>query len=301
MLITNIPVSCHEWVVPGDEYTSGERNLPPIDARVFVFMPYGTFDGCFVLCSGLIVTDKNQKTAFMEEDKEKLRKHVTPGNWKTEYDYTTGSYEAISPDKKTSLKIDYGTKEEAKDPPELHLNLFDNIKADVVGDDNVTVSVFDEVKIEHVKEDHVKASAFDEISIEHKKGDSTKISVFDEVTFEHKKGDSCTVKVFDTELTIKKGEVSVKPKKTTIEVDGDATIKTTGKTTVEATGDATVKGANVTVEAKTAATVKAPKVEITGGQLMVKGTVSPATGPFCAIPACLFTGAPHGGNMVAGT
>ena len=110
---------------------------------------------------------------------------------------------------------------------------------------------------------------------------------------EHKKGDSAIITVFDTELIIKKGEVTLKPKKTTIEVDGDATIKTSGKTEIEATGDTSVKGNNVTIEATTLA-------EIKGMQVKIGGTVMPGTGHFCALPNCLFTGAPHGGDTAAG-
>jgi hypothetical protein len=75
-----------------------------------------------------------------------------------------------------------------------------------------------------------------------------------------------------------------------------------GKITLDNGGDKiTADSGNVNVEAGSKVTVKATNVEITGGNLKVGGTVSPATGPFCALPNCLFTGAPHGGNQVAGT
>jgi len=266
VLLHHVPVSSKEWVKDEDAYTSGQRDLPPTGSRVFVMMPTGNFDGCFVLCSGFVVIDQAQKQAFMKEGKEAIRKRVVPGNWKEEYDCVTGTHSIVSPDDKTSLIIDYGTADEAKNPPELHLKLFDKIKADAVAEDSLTLSAFD-----------------------------------DEVRIEHKKGDSAKVTVFDTELTIKKGEVSVKSKKTTIEVDGDATIKTSGSTIVEATGDVSVKGKNVSVEAATKATIKAADASITGGKLTVNGSSAPSTGPFCGIPNCLFTGAPHGGNMVTGT
>jgi hypothetical protein len=265
VLLYHVPVSSREWVKDEDAYTSGQRDLPPAGSRVFVMMPTGNFDGCFVLCSGFVVIDQAQKQAFMAAGKEKIRKRVFPGNWKEEYDCATGTHSIVSPDDKTSFIIDYGTADESKDPPELHMKLFDNIKADIVSDDSIKLSVFDEVKIEH------------------------------------KKDDSAKVTIFDTELTIKKGEVSIKPKKTTIEVDGDATIKTSGNTTVESTGDVSVKGKNVSVEAATKATIKAADASITGGKLTVNGSSAPSTGPFCGIPNCLFTGAPHGGNMVTGT
>jgi hypothetical protein len=254
------PVSSKEWVVPGEVYTSGERDLPPIGARIFVLMPYGntTYDGAFVLCSGFIVTSKPEKETFMEEEKEKSRKRIKPGNWKELYDCVTGTHEIISPDGKTDVKIDYGTGEEEKEHPELHLKLFEKTTLDVIDEDSANLSVFD-----------------GELKVEHKKGDNAKITVF------------------DTELIIKKGEVTLKPKKTTIDVDGDATIKTSGKTEIEATGDASVKGNNVTVEAAVLAEVK-------GAQVKISGTVVPGTGPFCSLPNCLFTGAPHGGNTAAG-
>jgi hypothetical protein len=236
-----------------------------------------------VLCSGFVVTDKAQEEAFLEAEKEKTRKRVTPGNWKTEYDCVTGTYEAVSPDGKTGIKIDYGTEEEPKDAPELRVKLFDRIKCDIISDDSAALSVFDELKIEH------------------KKGDSVAVSVFGEIEIGHAKGDSCAVKVFDTELVIKPGEVSVRTKKTAVEIDGDAEIKTSGKTTVEAAGDTTVKGANVNVEASAAATVKAAQARITGGTLQVNGAVAPGSGPFCALPACPVIGTPHTGNIVAGT
>jgi hypothetical protein len=268
--LRHIPVASREWVViksvSGADYTTGERDLPPPNARVFVMMPTGTFDDCFVLCSGFAPVDRNDNTPFADDETEKKRERIMQGGWHVIYDCLAGTYEAASPDKKTSLKIDYGEGEEKKEKPELHLKLFEKNTLDIIDEDGANLSVFD-----------------GEVKVEHKKGDSAKITVF------------------DTELTIKKGEVSIKPKETTIEVDGNAAIKTSGNATVEATGDVKVKGANVSVEATTSAKVKAAQAEITGGQLTVNGTAAPSSGPFCGIPACLITGAPHTGNVVAGT
>jgi hypothetical protein len=75
-----------------------------------------------------------------------------------------------------------------------------------------------------------------------------------------------------------------------------------GKITVTDGGDKiTAEGGKIDVEATTKITIKATAVEITGGQFTMKGQVTPGTGPLCAIPACLFTGAPHGGNISVGT
>jgi hypothetical protein len=141
--LKHVPVSSPEWVMPGKEYTSGERNLPPVESRVFIIMPTGDFDGCFILCSGFSMTDPAQKQAFMGDETEKIRKRVLPGNWKEEYQYATGTYELVSPDGKTRVKLDYGTEREAKDVPEVHLALFDQIKVDIVSDGNAKLTVFD--------------------------------------------------------------------------------------------------------------------------------------------------------------
>jgi hypothetical protein len=268
--LRHVPVSSREWVVnkniSGKDYTTGERDLPPPHSRVFIMMPTGTFDDCFVLCSGFAPVEKNDNAPFASDGTEKINERIRQGGWHTIYNCVTGTYESISPDGKTSVKIDYGTEEEAKEKPELHVKLFEKTTLDIIDEDSANLSVFD-----------------GEVKIEHKKGDNAKIAVF------------------DTEIVIKEGDVSVKPKKTTIEVDGDAKISTTGKTEIEASGEATVKGQNVNVEAAAKATVKAAQVQITGGQLQVNGTATPSTGPFCGLPNCLFTGAPHGGNTVNGT
>jgi hypothetical protein len=251
--LKRVPVSSSEWVISGEDaekdYNSGERNLPPKQARVFVIMPSLEYSDCFVApFSGFSTID--QTIPYMEDDKERIKECITPSGWHITDNHGTGSHKAVSPDEKTSLEIDYGTEEEPKeDAPELHLSLFDEIKVDVAAGDNVAMEVYDEIKLEHVK------------------------------------GKSCTLKIFDTELIIKNGEVLIKPKKTTVEVDGDVTVK----------------GANVNVEATGSAKVKAADVQITGGNLKVDGASSPGSGPFCALASCLFTGAPHTGNMVSGT
>jgi hypothetical protein len=173
MFLKQVPVSSKEWVVPGDDYTTGQRDLPPVNARVFVFMPYGDYDGCFILCSGFVVTDKAQKGAFMEDEKERIRKRVYPGNWKWEYHYATGTYELTSPDEKTRLKIDYGTEQEAKEPHELRLTLFEKIKFAAASLKSLALSVFDdEVKVEHIFGEKIRINAFD-TEIEIKEDDMT--------------------------------------------------------------------------------------------------------------------------------
>ena len=196
VFIASVPVASKEWVVAGDDaekkYNSGERDLPPINARVFVFMPTRTYSDCFIApFSGFITIDRNISTPFMEEEKEKIKERIVPNGWHITDDYVTGSHKAVSPDKKTSLEIDYGTEDEPKeDEPELHLNLFDNITADVIAEKSVTINAFDEVSLEH------------------------------------KKGDQCKITAYDTEVVIKDGDVQVKTTKQTITTD-DIDIKST--------------------------------------------------------------------------
>jgi hypothetical protein len=271
VFLEGVPVASREWVRNGADvdldYNTGERDLPPVESRVFVLMPSQTFDDCFVLpISSFNTVDANASSPFLGEGIEKIKERITPSKWHVTDNYVTGSHMSVSPDKKTSLEIDYGTEDEPKeDDPELHLKIFDDVKVDILADDSMTVSVFDEM------------------------------------TISHKKDDSYTVKIFDTEMVIKKGEVFLKPKDTTIEVEGNATLKTTGNTEIEATGNVSVKGVNVDVKASATATINSAMVKVTGGSLQVNGTVAPGSGPFCALPACLFTGAPHGGNIATGT
>lgn len=75
-----------------------------------------------------------------------------------------------------------------------------------------------------------------------------------------------------------------------------------GKVTITNGGDKVVlDNGKVDVNASSKVTITAAQVEITGGQFSMKGTVPPGSGPLCAIPNCMFTGAPHGGNQVSGT
>ena len=211
----HVPVASSEWVIVGKnvdkEYNSGERDLPPLRARVFVFML--NYDDCFVApFSGFSMRHKNEP--FYAEGQETIRERITPSGWHITHDNDTGSHLAVSPDKNTSVQIDYGTADEPKN--EVHVKLFGK------GDQHN----------EH------------------------------EVQIDHVQGDSCTVTVYDTVLVIKKGEVTLTTPKITVTAD----------------------------EAK-----------ITGGTLQVGGTVAPSSGPFCAIPNCLFAGTPHGGDVVSGT
>ena len=226
LLIDRIPVASHEWVVPYDDFVSGERNLPPGNARVFVLMPTGNFDNCFVLCSGFSLFDPNHRDTITTPsdigDDISVRKTIMPATgWTKEYDPQTGTVNILSPDKKTSFLLDY-----RDDEPHLHVNIFEKVKVDIVSEDSIEMSLFD-------------------------------------VTF----------------LIDKEGIINIKTK-----------------------NDIKIEEKGLNVETSENVTVNAPEVNVTGGIVKVKGSTAPeGQGSFCALPSCLFTGAPHTGTTITGT
>jgi hypothetical protein len=297
--LNNVPVVSKEWVIWSDdaekEFNSGERDLPPVQARVFVFMPTFTFADCFIApFSGFDNTDKNISEPFLKEEKENIKERITPSGWHITDDYYTGSHKAVSPDKETSIEIDYGCEEEPKEEnPEFHLELFEELNIGLIKDKSYEARLFDELAIEHKKGESYKARLFDELTVEHEKEKSCKANIFDELIIEHQKGESysarlfdeltieheknkactvklfdeleiahekeksCVVKIFDTELIIEKGKVTVKPKETTIDIDGNAKIIVKGDTAIEASGNIDVSGEkDVTVKAMATLTLE---------------------------------------------
>ncbi len=91
----------------------------------------------------------------------------------------------------------------------------------------------------------------------------------------------------DVELLYKAGAITVTNK-------ADYTQNTDGKLTFNIKGPAVLKS-------DSAITVESPMSTIKGGTVKVGGLVSPSgSGPFCGLPKCLFTGADHIGDTVAG-
>jgi hypothetical protein len=80
-----------------------------------------------------------------------------------------------------------------------------------------------------------------------------------------------------------------------IDKDGNIDVHAEKNMTIKVDGNCNIEVAGSTV-------LKCPDVTITGGKLTVQGSVPPTgTGPFCAIPVCPVTGAPHVGPIVNGT
>lgn len=80
-----------------------------------------------------------------------------------------------------------------------------------------------------------------------------------------------------------------------VHAEADKTVKIDGNCKIEISGNCDIKVSGSTK-------LDCPDVTVTGGQLTVKGSCAPTSqGPFCAIPVCPVTGAPHIGHVVSGT
>lgn len=113
VLLEDVPVaSLDEWICEfkDGDYMSGSRNLPPENARVFVLMPTGTFEGAFVLCSSLSMFEKEHQKKFMSTKEQRAEKNVErlrvrPGKWIEKYNYKTGQLELTSSNEKVKIAI----------------------------------------------------------------------------------------------------------------------------------------------------------------------------------------------------
>lgn len=101
------------------------------------------------------------------------------------------------------------------------------------------------------------------------------------------KDNNITITGANISITVEDGECNVKADKCNIEADN---VNLKGVTKVE--GD--------TIDFKGITTIDG-NTTIKGGTLQANGTAAPTgSGPFCGIPVCPFTGAPHVGNIVQG-
>lgn len=85
--------------------------------------------------------------------------------------------------------------------------------------------------------------------------------------------------------------------------NGEISMDLRGMITITAHNDSNIEvSGNSKITVRGSATLDSPNVTIKGGILNVNGSVGPTgTGPFCAVPVCPLTGAPHIGNKVIGT
>jgi hypothetical protein len=83
---------------------------------------------------------------------------------------------------------------------------------------------------------------------------------------------------------------------------GSVYLKKDGSIVVTSSDGSGNAKATVTMAADGSVTINSQKITLTGGELDVNGTVTPgSSGPFCGLPNCIFSGAPHLGSKVEGT
>lgn len=82
---------------------------------------------------------------------------------------------------------------------------------------------------------------------------------------------------------------------------GDSKIKISGNSKVEVSGTCELTAPDVKISGSSSVTIDSPDAKITGANLTINGTVAASGhGPFCGLPNCLFTGAPHIGHVSSG-
>lgn len=109
-------------------------------------------------------------------------------------------------------------------------------------------------------------------------------------------------------LTVKDTKITIEGEKVIIETSKEISFKIGNTEISNEDGKVTIKTNEYKIEAQTDEIkgtdikIDGTNVTITGGNLKVQGTCTPdMNGPFNAIMACPFSGAPHCGSMVAGT
>lgn len=161
--LKRVPVASAEWVISGQdvdkEYNAGERNLPPVQSRVFIMMPTGTYADCFIApFSGFSTIDRTEP--YMEQDREEIKERITPSGWHITDDHVSGRHQGVSPDKKTKFLIDYGTWKESKEPHELHIEVFHGegpgMKLDFISGEKIYFEAFGELEITHTKGESIE-------------------------------------------------------------------------------------------------------------------------------------------------
>ena len=118
---------------------------------------------------------------------------------------------------------------------------------------------------------------------------------------EEKTAERKTINIGDTQIVIDGQNVS-------IQTSGKVSFKIGGTEIMEDSGSVTIKTTQAKIETSTCeikgndVTVNGTKVTITGGTLQTRGVASTdLNGPYNALKACPFTGAPHCGSIVSGT
>ena len=163
----------------------------------------------------------------------------------------------------------------------------------------ITIGVFDESLTDYGNEEHWTGNKNGEGKIKDNHITSVTIDNKGNITVEAAKDKDSgegNLNVYlkgNTDITIDgdKGNNITISKDSNVEIKGNCTIKCNSSVKIEASN-------NCNIKATSGCTIDSPTVKIKGGTLKVAGltaasAASTATSPFCGIPMCLFTGAPH--------
>lgn len=129
----NIQVMSSEWITVNDKknYIPSERNLPPVNSRVFVLTPTFTAVGAFILCSGFSRGDENIRTLWAAdenelEEKNNSREKITQGGWDIKEEYANGNFSAESNDGDIKFNVNTTEDSEKEQPKEVSVTAWEN-------------------------------------------------------------------------------------------------------------------------------------------------------------------------------
>ncbi len=131
--LKNIPVKSDEWVTIDDNknYVPSQRNLPPVNSRVFVLTPTYSAMGAFVLCSGFSRGDENIRKLWAASeselnDKNNSRETKTQGGWDITEEYSNGNFSVSSNDGNIKFNVNTTLDNAKSQPKEVSVTAWNN-------------------------------------------------------------------------------------------------------------------------------------------------------------------------------
>lgn len=156
-IFKNIPVKSDEWVTINDskDYIPSQRNLPPINSRVFVLTPTYSATGAFILCSGFSRGDENIRKLWASgegelEDKNNCRETKTQGGWDITEEYANGNYKAVSNDENIEFQANPVQDDDKSQNKEISLKAWGNTI--VINEDGISVTDANDNTVEATSE-----------------------------------------------------------------------------------------------------------------------------------------------------
>lgn len=156
-----IPVKSDTWVNADNK--TGERNLPPVNTRVFVLMPTKTIQNAFVLCSGYNRNQVEEKADFIadaknaaeieEKNQSTLKKNIS--GWEEETNEKNGNITISSKDKNIKLEIITEDNEEKSEKKSLVVTAWNNV-----------IKITDEKGIEILSKKKLNITLQDDVTID---------------------------------------------------------------------------------------------------------------------------------------